>query len=89
MQLPEETTADLLRRLARIEGQVRGVQAMLRDGRDCRDVVTQLSAVGKAVDQVGFKMLASGLAECISNPDAARESGFELEEVERLFLRLA
>ena len=54
MQLPEDTTTDLLRRLARIEGQVRGVQAMLRDGRECREIVAQLSAVGKALDQVGF-----------------------------------
>ncbi|MEN9823837.1 MAG: Metal-sensitive transcriptional repressor, partial [Actinomycetota bacterium] len=48
MDLPEETVADLLRRLARIEGQVRGVQAMLQDRRECRDVVTQISAAGKA-----------------------------------------
>lgn len=89
MQLPETTTADLLRRLARIEGQVRGVQAMLRDGRECREVVAQLSAAGKALDQVGFKMLATGLAECIANPKSAEDAGFDLVEVERLFLKLA
>ena len=89
MQLPEDTTADLLRRLARIEGQVRGVQAMLREGRECRDIVTQLSAAGKALDQVGFKMLATGMATCLANPDAAGDSGFDLDEVERLFLKLA
>ena len=89
MQLPDETTADLLRRLARIEGQVRGIQAMLRDSRECRDIVAQLSAVGKALDQVGFKMLATGMATCLANPDTASESGFDLEEVERLFLKLA
>lgn len=89
MQLPEDTTADLLRRLARIEGQVRGVQAMLREGRECRDIVTQLSAAGKALDQVGFKMLATGMATCLTNPDAAGDHGFDLEEVERLFLKLA
>ena len=89
MQLPEDTTADLLRRLARIEGQVRGVQAMLREGRECREIVTQLSAAGKALDQVGFKMLATGMATCLANPEAAGESGFDLDEVERLFLKLA
>ena len=87
MQLPEDITADLLRRLARIEGQVRGVQAMLTDGRECREIVA--SAVGKAVDQVGFKMLATGMAACLANPDVASKSGFDLEEVERLFLKLA
>ena len=43
MQLSEETTSDLVRRLARIEGQVRGLQAMIRDGRECREIVAQLS----------------------------------------------
>ena len=44
---------------------------------------------GKALDQVGFKMLATGMATCLANPDVANESGFDLEEVERLFLKLA
>lgn len=89
MQLPDDVTADLLRRLARIEGQVRGVQAMLRDGRECREIVAQLSAAGKALDQVGFKMLATGMAACLTHPELADESGFDLAEVERLFLKLA
>lgn len=89
MELPEETTADLIRRLARIEGQVRGLQAMIRDGRECREIVAQLSAAGKALDQVGFKLLATGMVTCISDPDKAAASGFEVGEVEKLFLKLA
>ncbi len=89
MQLPDETTADLVRRLARIEGQVRGLQAMIRDGRECREIVAQLSAAGKALDQVGFKLLATGMATCMSDPDKAAQSGFDPREVERLFLKLA
>lgn len=89
MRLPDDTTADLLRRLARIEGQVRGVQAMLRDGRECKEIVAQLSAAGKALDQVGFKMLATGMAACLTHPEQAEESGFDLEEVEKLFLKLS
>ncbi len=89
MQLPEETTADLCRRLARIEGQVRGLQAMIKDGRECREIVAQLSAAGKALDQVGFKLLATGMVTCLNNPEKAAEAGFDPEEVERLFLKLA
>jgi DNA-binding FrmR family transcriptional regulator len=89
MELPDSTTADLLRRLARIEGQVRGIQAMLRDNRECRDIVAQISAAGKAIDQVGFKLLAAGMAACLSDPDKAAESGFDPGEVEKLFLKLA
>ena len=89
MELPEQITADLLRRLARVEGQIRGIQVMLREARECRDVVTQISAAGKALDQVGFKLLAAGLATCVANPELAEQHGFALGEVEHLFLKLA
>jgi acyl-CoA synthetase (AMP-forming)/AMP-acid ligase II len=89
MELEDDIVADLLRRLARIEGQVRGVQAMLRDNRECRDIVTQISAAGKALDQVGFKLLAAGMATCLSDPAKAAKAGFDPEEVEKLFLKLA
>jgi DNA-binding FrmR family transcriptional regulator len=89
MELPEATQADLLRRLARIEGQVRGVQAMLRDNRECREIVAQISAAGKALDQVGFKLLVAGMSTCLADPAKAAEHGFDQDEVERLFLKLA
>lgn len=89
MELPEDVISDLLRRLARAEGQVRGVQQMLREGRECRDIIAQLSAARKALDQAGFKLLATGLATCVANPELAAESGFDLDEVEKLFLKLA
>jgi DNA-binding FrmR family transcriptional regulator len=89
MQLPPDLIDDLTKRLRRIEGQVRGVQAMLADGRDCKTVVAQISAISSAVDQVGFKLLATGLATCLSDPDKAADAGFSLDEVERLFLKLA
>ncbi len=44
MKLPVEVTDELVRRLRRVEGQVRGIQQMLGDGRECRDIVTQVSA---------------------------------------------
>ena len=58
MDLPEQTIDDLLKRLRRVEGQIRGIQQMLVDGRECRDVVTQISAASKALDQAGFKLVA-------------------------------
>jgi DNA-binding FrmR family transcriptional regulator len=89
MELPEENVADLTRRLARVEGQVRGVQAMIAEGRECREVVAQISAARKALDQVGFKLLATGMASCLADPDKAERNGFSLDEVERLFLKLS
>lgn len=88
MQLDHDVKTDLQRRLRRIEGQVRGIQKMLDEDRECRDVVTQLAAVTKAMEQVGFKMLASGLISCLQDPDRAAAQGYPVEEVERLFLKL-
>ena len=70
-------------------GQVRGVQQMLAEGRDCRDIVTQLSAVTKALDQAGFVLVAAGLTWCLSDPERAAAEGYELEDVKKMFLKLA
>jgi DNA-binding FrmR family transcriptional regulator len=89
MQLPETTVDELARRLARVEGQVRGITAMLRDGRECRDVVTQLAAARRALESVGFRLLASGLVQCLDDPARAAAEGDSVEEFERLFLKIA
>jgi len=88
VQIPEETTDDLIRRLRRIEGQVRGIQAMLGDRRDCADVVTQIAAASKALEQVGFKLVASGLTYCITNPDEAADQGYDVDRVEKMFMKI-
>ena len=59
MDISEDVLADLTRRLRKAEGQVRGIQQMLADGRDCREVVTQISAASKALDQAGFLLVAA------------------------------
>ena len=62
MQLDEGTTSDILARLRRIEGQVGGIIRMVESGRQCREVVQQISAAGRALDQTGFKILARACA---------------------------
>lgn len=89
MELDERVVADLQTRLRRIEGQVRGIHAMLADRRECRDVVTQVAAATKALEQVGFRMLAAGLTSCLEDPARAEADGYPIAEVERLFLKLA
>lgn len=89
MKIEPELEHELSRRLRRIEGQVRGIAQMIGEGRECRDIVAQVSAASKALDQVGFRLLASGLATCMADPDIAAENGFHLDEVERLFLKLS
>jgi len=89
VEFPEEVVSDLQRRLRRVEGQVRGIQTMLDERRECRDVVTQVAAATKALEQVGFKLLASGLTQCLEDPARAEADGYPIAEVERLFLKLA
>jgi DNA-binding FrmR family transcriptional regulator len=76
-------------RLRRIDGQVRGIQQMLVDGRECRDVVTQISAASKALDQTGFKLVASGLTYCLNDPERAAREGYDIDDVQKMFMRLA
>ena len=89
MNVSEDVLADLTRRLRKVEGQVRGIQQMLADQRDCRDVVTQISAAGKALDQAGFLLVASGLEWCVANPDESAAGGYSVLDVQRMFMKLA
>lgn len=89
LQLPDETLENLQKRLRRVEGQIRGIQQMLTDERDCRDVVTQIAAANKALEQVGFVMVAAGLTWCVENPDASAAAGYDVADVQKMFLKLA
>lgn len=89
MEIPENTVADLTRRLRRVEGQLRGIQQMLADERDCRDIVTQMTAASKALDQAGFLLVASGLTWCIAHPEESAAEGYLVEDVQKMFMKLA
>lgn len=75
----------VLNRLRRAHGQLAGVISMIEQGRECKDVVTQLAAVSRALDRAGFKIVASGLRECASSANA----DMSVAELEKLFLALA
>ena len=89
MELPEETIKDVTNRLRRVEGQVRALQTMVGEGRDCREVVTQLSAATKALEQVEFVMIAAALTLCLEDPERSAASGYELADVQKMFTKLA
>ena len=71
MDLGEELRRDLLSRLARIEGQARGVRRMVEEGRDCADVVQQITAMRAALGKVAAAIVADNLEECLRRRDAA------------------
>ena len=86
----QEAINAVLNRLRRAQGQLTGVISMIEQGRDCKDVVTQLAAVSRALDRAGFKIVATGLRECITTDENdGRQREMSVDELEKLFLALA
>ena len=67
-----------MRRLSRIEGQVRGLRGMLDSDAYCVDVITQISAVTRALDGVALKLIEGHTARCVR--DAVQRGGREADE---------
>lgn len=93
----------ILHRLKRAQGQLNAVVAAVEAGGDCREVVTQLSAVTSALDRAGFAIISSAMRDCFTERDGTERDGTErdrtgqpegkaplsLEQLEKLFLSLA
>jgi DNA-binding FrmR family transcriptional regulator len=69
---------DLLKRLARAEGQVRGVSRMVEDNRYCIDVVTQINAVRAALDKIALGLVDDHVRHCLKDPERADAYADEL-----------
>lgn len=91
-QRSREATA-LANRLRRIEGQVRGLQKMVEDGRYCVDILTQIDAVTAALARVQDRILAAHLSHCVadaldgSDPGLRHQKVGEVVELLRQFRR--
>jgi CsoR family transcriptional regulator, copper-sensing transcriptional repressor len=68
------TKDQLLKRLKRIEGQVRGVEGMVEDDRYCIDVLTQISAIHAALDKVALGLLDEHARHCVMGAEAAEQA---------------
>jgi len=83
----------LVRRLHRIEGQVRGVERMIEEDRYCIDVLTQIAAVSTALDSLAFRILDDHVNHCVAgalasgDPAQAEEKSKELLEAVHRFSR--
>jgi DNA-binding FrmR family transcriptional regulator len=75
-----ENREAVLKRLRRIEGQVRGVERMVEENRYCIDVVTQVSAIQAALDKVALELLSDHAAHCV----VGAESNEQQERTEEL-----
>ena len=84
-----ENKEPLLKRLRRIEGQVRGVQSMVEEDRYCIDVVTQITAIQSALDKVALSLLEDHASHCVvgAEPELQDERTAELMGVVKRLLR--
>jgi DNA-binding FrmR family transcriptional regulator len=78
----------VLKRLRRIEGQVRGVERMVEENRYCIDVVTQVTAIQAALDKVALELLDDHAAHCVLGAEADGERGERTEELMAAVKRL-
>ncbi len=60
---------------------------MLDEGKDCRDVITQLSAAKAALDRIGYRLVGAGMRHCVVNEGGT--GAMTPEELERLFLKIS
>jgi DNA-binding FrmR family transcriptional regulator len=88
VEIPANELEGVVKRLRRVEGQIGGIIRMIEEGRDCKDVVTQLSAASKAMSKAGFAVISTGLKYCQLDENADTREG-DLADLERLFLSLA
>lgn len=78
-----ETKDEILKRLRRIEGQVKGIQKMIEDEKRCTDILTQVAAVRAAVNKVGSLILEKHSMTCIENAESLEDKKKALSELTR------
>lgn len=78
----------VINRLKRIEGQIKGVQAMMEQGKDCRDIIIQLSAARNAIDRTMGVIVSNNLEQCVKeNVENGQETEHLVKEAVELLVR--
>jgi CsoR family transcriptional regulator, copper-sensing transcriptional repressor len=86
-QTMSEEDARILNRLARIEGQVRGLQRMIEQGKDCEEILAQLAAVKAALDRVGIHLIGHHMKDCLEDETGVDLDPAALEKAFDIFFR--
>ncbi len=89
MELPDEVIDDVRNRLHRVSGQLAGIERMLDNGRECKDVVTQISAATKALEQSRLQARLRRAHLLPRQPRRSRSDWLPLDVVEKMFMKLA
>jgi len=86
MPIEDNAKKAILRRLRRVDGQVRGIIRMMEDDEDCQEVLNQVAAARSALDRVGAHLIVNHMKGCLkgTNPSSAEKA---IEEAVESFLR--
>jgi len=87
MQLEPDSMTAIINRAKRAHGHFGKVIAMMEEGAECEDVLTQLAAVNKAISRTGYAVVATGLNQCFTSGDGP--DSVDVKKMEKLFLGLA
>ena len=85
MQLDPQELKAARNRLVRVQGQIGGIVKMLDEGRDCTELLNQLSAASTALTRAGFTIISTGMQHCANNKGTEAER----EALEKAFMSLA
>lgn len=85
----DEEILQLTKRLKRIEGQVRGINKMVEEGRYCIDIMTQILAVEAAIKKVGFSLVERHTKHCVAKAVANGNGEEAVEELMNVIQRFA
>lgn len=89
LQIDDETVQEILGRLRRVEGQVRAVQRMIAERRDCHAIAQQMSAARSALERATVQLMATSMAQCLRpNGKTAAVDERELQRLTETFVKL-
>ncbi|MEG0129296.1 MAG: metal-sensitive transcriptional regulator [Clostridium sp.] len=77
----EKAKKDIITRLRRIEGQVKGIQKMIENGSDCTDVLVQIAAIRAAINKVGGVVLENYSTSCVTKVSNSEDSQEEIKKL--------
>jgi DNA-binding FrmR family transcriptional regulator len=87
LRIPERTADEILARLRRVEGQVRAVQRMIAERRDCHAIAQQMAAAGAALSRATVQLMTSSMAQCLT-AENGKPNEAELERLTETFTKL-
>lgn len=77
----KDSKADIIKRLRRIEGQVKGIQKMIEEDKNCSDILTQIAAVRAAINKAGSLILEKHSMKCIENATSSGDKQVVMSEL--------